>query len=111
MDIEYRGSRCYKINYTAFYYGPDPFDSRQRELELQYRSDNDPEGPPKPERGDIYIVIGTIVGLIVGGALGTFGGPGGIVGGAIAGGIIGAIVGGVIKKRRVKTKTDAKKPF
>jgi hypothetical protein len=82
----------------------------EAEQRLRDRNERDPEQAPKPERGDIYIVIGTIVGLIVGGALGIFGGPLGIFGGFIGGGIIGAVVGGLIKKRKIKTK-NTQKPF
>ena len=101
--------------------------ARQRELELEMRIKNrgvrDPEGPPDPEPGDKYIVVGTLVGLVVGGVLGGFIGNlltgffGGVIGsiaGIIAGGIIGAKVGNSIKIRRKKDlpgEHEPKRPF
>lgn len=123
MNIKYSNVNSYCGGNSLIFVWGDPF-ARQRayetEMRLRYRSDKDPEQPPRPERGDIYILIGAIVGIIVGGASGVivgghyFGFAGfffGLFGGVIAGGIIGVTVGGLIKKRRAKIKTNAQKPF
>jgi len=111
MNIKYNDNSFCGDNSLTLFYFPPWYDEKTRELERQYRSEHDPERSPRPERGDVYIVIGAIVGLIVGGVLGTFGGLFGIAGGAIAGAIIGATIGDLIRKRREKTKTNAQKPF
>ena len=57
------------------------------QMKLKYRSKRDPEGPPEPESGDIYIVISTLVGIVVGTAVGAIIGNNyfNIIGGAIVG--------------------------
>ena len=99
-------------NLLSLLFHPDQFDPRDRELELQYRSEHDPERPPKWKPGDKYTVIGVLVGVILGGALVAIGDRYfgftnfffGIAGGTIIGGIIGATVGDLIRKHRQKTK-------
>ena len=76
-----------------------------------YKVEHDPGKPPKPERGDAYIVVGLVVGLIIGGGLGFRGGLLSIIFGSIAGAITGVIVGSLIKKRLGKRKKDAQEPF
>ena len=123
MNIKYNNdNRGCGGNSMGFFWG-DPFAYKRAtedEMRLEYRNSKDPEQAPRPERGDIYIVICTIAGIIIGGAAGAivcshyFGFTGflfGLFGGVIIGGTIGAIVGGVIKKRRAKPKTDEQKPF
>ena len=107
------GNSSYGGNSLTFILG-DPF-LRQRlhqaEMRLQYRSEHDPEQAPRPKRGDIYILIGTMVGAVVGGVLGLFSGSPFIIAVAIiGGGIVGAVVGSLIKKWRVarqKAKYDS----
>lgn len=114
MNIEYSNDNSQNMgNSISYFYNPQELDDLwvRKDLESQYRSEHDPEKPPKWKPGDIYIVIGTVVGLIVGGILGFFGVLFGIVGDTIAGGIIGATIGALIKKRRQKTKTNARKLF
>ena len=78
------------------------------QMKLRYRSKHDPEGPPEPEAGDIYIVISALVGLVIGTTVGAIIGSeyfnliGGAIVGFITGGIIGAIIGSAIKKWRKK---------
>jgi len=123
MNIEYSNGNSYcGGNSLVFIWGDPGAFKRASEMDmmLKLRSKHAPGGPPKRERGDIYILIGTIVGIIVGGAAGAivsshyFGSAGfflGLLGGVIAGGIIGATIGSFIKKRRGKTKTKEQKPF
>ena len=95
----------------------DPF-TRQKliysEMKLKYRSENDPERPPRREHGDNYIIVGLIVGLVVGGVMGAIIGYHYLgfisaifctIGGVFIGGIIGTVTGNVIKKRRRKTES------
>ena len=93
------------------YYNPMDMESRrvEAELQLQNRGKNDPERPPRPERGDFYIIIGLVVGAVTGVILGSFVGFLGFIGGAIVGGIIGATIGGAIKKylQKRKNKTSS----
>ncbi|UCH43364.1 MAG: hypothetical protein JSW16_02140 [Dehalococcoidales bacterium] len=94
----------------------DPF-GRQREynrdLRNKYRSENDPERPPKRGPGDKYILIGALTGLIIGGVsvaivggifFGFIGGVLGFLGGFIAGGITGVMIGDSVRKRRLGLK-------
>jgi predicted lipid-binding transport protein (Tim44 family) len=123
VNTEYRkGNSCCGDNLLMFIWGdPDAFQRTvEAEQRLRDRNERDPEQAPRPEPGDIYILVGAIVGLIVGGAVGAivgshyFGSAGffyGLFGGILAGGIIGATVGSLIKKRREKTKTGAQRPF
>lgn len=96
---------------TVFiYHNPMDGESRlvQADLKRKYGGKNDPERPPEPERGDVYVIIGLIVGAAVGGLLGSlvdFFGFFGLVGGAIVGGIIGVTIGEAVKKSRRKKKT------
>jgi outer membrane lipoprotein SlyB len=121
MSMKYDYS-FFKGNSPAFFWGSDPrWQQREYELErrLRYRSEHDPERPPKWKSGDKYPVFGMIVGLVVGGVLGAIGGRYfgfiglvlGLAGGIMAGAIIGAIIGGFIRKRREKTENGAQKPF
>lgn len=113
MKTRYDANSYHKDNSLTFIWG-DP-GARQRafeaEMRMRYRSERDPERPPRWERGDKYIIIGTIVGLIVGGALGAIIGYhylgliGSVfctVGGIFIGGILGATIGNLIKKRQQK---------
>lgn len=118
MKIKYGDACFYGDNSVMLFYPGDSF-SGQRELELEtrlrYKSEHDPERPPKWQPGNKYIVLGMIVGMIAGGAAGVVGGSyylgfvsvfPGFIGGIIAGGIAGAIIGDLIRKRRLKIKNS-----
>lgn len=112
MDVMINNT-CYRPGFHVMAFDGDKMGAVQRELELDMRLKNrgtgDPEGPPDPEPGDRYIVIGAGIGLVAGGILGGFignlwnGFVGGVIGlivGVIAGGIAGTRIGNSIKKRR-----------
>jgi MFS family permease len=118
MNIMYAGGSV-KNNSVSFAWISDPF-HKQKEFEDDmrkiFRSDNDPERPPKREPGDKYILIGAIIGLIIGGILGAvigwlfFSIAGvllGIILGFIIGGVAGVYIGDAIKKRRPRTEDDS----
>jgi MFS family permease len=121
MNIEYSHANSFsEVNATLFAEWYPERAQREQELQrrLRYRSEHDPEQPPRPERGDKYILAGALVGIVIGGAAGAivaghyFGFIGylfGFWGGVIVGGIIGVLVGDVIRKRRQKQKTNARK--
>ena len=124
MNIEYinGNSYCGGISLIFIWGDPGAFKrASEAEMMLRLRRKHDPARPPKRERGDKYVIIGTIVGLIVGGVAGAivgshyFGFVGGVLvglfAGIIVGGIIGATIGSLIRKRRQKTKTNSQKPF
>ena len=114
--VKYSSGFYYKDDSVTSFLG-DP-NALQKELEasmkLRLRSEGlDPEGPPRRERGDIYIILGALVGMIIGGVLAAvisyhylgFVGIFLITGGcAIGGGIIGATIGNFIKKWRYKVR-------
>ena len=83
----------------------NPF-SRQtfQYAEMRLRHQTEGEKPPRRERGDIYVILGTIIGMIIGGVMGSLSNV--LVFSLIilGGGIIGAIIGNLIKKWRCKTE-------
>jgi MFS family permease len=102
-------SRCGGIPIAFIWGDPEAFKrASDAEQMLKYGRKPDQGGPPKRERGDIYIMIGAIVGIIVGGVVGVFvvspyiGFTLGFLGGIIVGGTAGATIGSLIKKWRLK---------
>ncbi len=109
MNSTHDASSSYRENSLTFFWGDPAERERVYETERRYRSEHDPEKPPKWSPGDTHIVIGTIAGLIAGGVLGAIGGNHyfslggaflGLIVGIIAGGIIGASIGSFIRKKR-----------
>jgi hypothetical protein len=110
MNSTHNASSLYKVSSLAFILGdPGERDRILYETERRYRSEHEPEKPPKWTPGDSRIALGAIIGLIAGGVLGAiagnhyFGLAGvftGFIVGIIAGGIIGASIGSLIRKKR-----------
>ncbi|MFC2038715.1 glycine zipper domain-containing protein [Chloroflexota bacterium] len=94
----------------TFFFIPNPMEGESRSLQEQlrrrYGSKKDPERPPTPEKGDVFIFLGLAAGAIIGLLAGRFTGFPGMVGGAIIGAVIGVTVGNEIKKHRQKKKSD-----
>jgi len=121
MNIEYSHANSFsEVNAILFaeWYPERSQRELDQERRFRYRSERDSEQPPRPERGDKYILVGALVGIIIGGAAGAivaghyFGFIGylfGFWGGVIVGGIIGVLVGDVIRKRLQKQKPTPKK--
>ena len=94
------------MNVSIFYYNPmdGEVERIQRELLQKMGSDNDPERPPLPKRGDEFIFFGLVIGLIIGGIVGSFfhffvy-----IIVGAIIGALLGILAGNAISRHIRKT--------
>jgi hypothetical protein len=69
MNSTHDAISFYRGNSPAFFWGDPNERLRVYETERIYRSQHDPEKPPKWTPGDSYIVIGAIAGLIAGGVV------------------------------------------
>ena len=106
MKAEYHNEVFHGDISVNFVWAGDTF-SRQTllnaEMRQKYRSED--EKPPRRERGDTYVILGTITGMIIGGVAGSFGNVLVFSLAIIGGGIVGTIIGNLIKKWRHKTKS------
>ena len=118
--VHFRHSIRHSIRHSMrYFFHPHEIIMRGRviewELEREYSSKNDPEKPPPPKRGDIYILLGTIIGMIAGGVSGAIIGIKVqlnifcialcFFGGVIIGALLGVFLGGIIKKHTLHKGT------
>lgn len=108
MNIEY-GNPLMK-NTLNFYMGDPNAFSKSHDAEMINKfGRHDPLKPPRKERGDIYIILGTIIGGFIGIISGSFWNVFTLFAGLIIGAIIGATAGNFIKKRRWGKSRDKEK--
>lgn len=84
-------------------------EAADNEQRLRDRNSSDPEQGPRKEKGDFYILLGSVIGIVAGGTIGVviggnLTGMGGIalglILGIILGGLIGTSIGNYAKNRK-----------
>jgi len=109
MEISYGNTGNYNVgNHSNYMFDPRLTSSKWDEIRERMRhprSKKDQEQPPKPKRGDAFVVIGAIVGIVAGLFIGgLFAGLFGFIFGGFIGGIVGATVGDWLRNRYLRRK-------